>query len=60
MRNPKTRHGVLAKAAATASALLLAGAMIVIAFGTIDGDPGDRVEGRQSLRGMPYGAAGAE
>jgi hypothetical protein len=33
MRNPKTRHGVFAKAAATASALFLAGAMIVITTG---------------------------
>jgi hypothetical protein len=33
MRNAKTRHGVLAKAAATASALLLAGAIIVITSG---------------------------
>ena len=33
MRNPKTKHGVLAKTAATASAIALAGAMIVIATG---------------------------
>jgi hypothetical protein len=30
MQNPKTRHGVLARAVATASAVLLAGTMIVI------------------------------
>ena len=30
MRNPKMRHGVLARAVATASAVLLAGTMIVI------------------------------
>ena len=33
MRNAKTRHGVLAKAAAATSALLLAGAIIVITSG---------------------------
>jgi hypothetical protein len=39
MRNPKTRHGVLAKAAATASAMLLAGTMIMIASGQSMANP---------------------
>ena len=43
-----------------ASALLLAGAMIVIAVGAIDGDPGDRGEGKEGLRGMPHVTAGIE
>ena len=33
MQNPNTRHGVVAKAAAMTSALLLAGAVIVITTG---------------------------
>ena len=33
MRNPKTKHGVLTRAAATASAILLAGATIMFASG---------------------------
>ena len=39
MRNPKTKHGVLAKAAATASAILLAGAMIMITSGQSMANP---------------------
>jgi hypothetical protein len=39
MRNPKTRHGILAKAAATASAILLAGAVTMIASGQTMANP---------------------
>jgi hypothetical protein len=28
--------------------------------GAIDGDPGHRVEGKEALRGMPYGPAGVK
>ena len=39
MRNAKTKHGVVAKAAAMTSALLLAGAVIVITSGQSFANP---------------------